>query len=264
MPLIIRLRKKVRLFWNKIAAPHSDCIRGVVERSSKQTYADSDKYEEVPSFGKLLIDTAWLPDSDGNLHKPSELALDDLPESFVCDEKLVDQLRMKKNVVAKLAEEAGISRENLERARQFGEASPEVKQQIDALLHGENRKQPQQQESIPFVKALSETFSKPGKGGANSNGTGNQGFSPNPSRRREKTSEEIAAAIKTKARQRNAFPMRYIRSGMARMTRFEWTLLNGYGGRCQIAKRHSYKKMGNHTLKGYTSCLIRLLNGWTE
>jgi hypothetical protein len=52
------------------------------------------------------MDTPWLPDKQGNFHKPTELKLDDLPESFVHDEKLAKQLGMKKDVVAKLAEEA--------------------------------------------------------------------------------------------------------------------------------------------------------------
>lgn len=61
------------------------------------------------SWIKLLRNTEWLPKRGGNFIKPSDLSLDDLPEIFVCDERLSDLLKMKKNAVAKLALEAGIS-----------------------------------------------------------------------------------------------------------------------------------------------------------
>ena len=59
----------------------------------------------------------WLPDSDGNMHKPEELGLDDLPESFKRDEKLANELGMKKDVVAKLAEEVGVPVEFIKQLR---------------------------------------------------------------------------------------------------------------------------------------------------
>ena len=126
--------QKSAFIWNKIASPNSDCIRGVVEKSSRQTYEGSRRENQVSEFGKLLINTAWLPGSDGNMYKPSELILEDLPEPFVRDEKLADRLRMKKDIVAQLAEEIGISEKTLEIARQFDEASPEVQKEIASLL----------------------------------------------------------------------------------------------------------------------------------
>ena len=110
--------KKSTFIWNEIAIHYSDCIRGIVERSTRQSYERSDKNQQISEFGELLTANEWLPDSNGKIHKPSELTLDDLPESFVRDEKLADQLGMKKNVVAKLAEEVGISTEDIELLRQ--------------------------------------------------------------------------------------------------------------------------------------------------
>ncbi len=109
---------KSKFIWNKIAIPNSDCIRGIVERSTRKTYEGSRKEDRLSEFGKLLTDTLWLPDLNGNMHKPCDLTLDDLPESFVRNEKLADQLGMKKNVVAKLAKEVGISAEDIELLRQ--------------------------------------------------------------------------------------------------------------------------------------------------
>ena len=68
------------------------------------------------------------------MYKPSELTLDDLPESFVRDEELADCLGMKKDIVAQLAEESGISEESLEFARQIDKAPLDVQEKIASLL----------------------------------------------------------------------------------------------------------------------------------
>ena len=106
--------EKSTFIWNEIAIRNSDCICGIVETSTRQSYEGSKKEKQLSEFGKLLIDTAWLPDSNENMHKPNDIALDDLPESFIRNERLADQLGMKKDFVAKLAEEVGISTEDIE------------------------------------------------------------------------------------------------------------------------------------------------------
>ena len=95
--------EKSSFIWNRIAIAHSDCIRGVVESSSRQTFENSKKNEQISQkFGQLLMQNDWLPDKQGKLHKPSELKFDDLPDSFIRDEKLVDQLEMKKMLLLNL------------------------------------------------------------------------------------------------------------------------------------------------------------------
>ena len=99
--------EKSVFIWSCIAIPNAECIRGTIERSSMQTYENSSKEDRVSeSFGRLLKESKWLPGTDGQLHYPSDLSLSDLPEQFECDEKLAEMLGMKKDVVAKLAEEA--------------------------------------------------------------------------------------------------------------------------------------------------------------
>ncbi len=118
--------------WNNIAVPNFACIRGGVETSTRQTYENSTLEDRISEFGRLLVDTAWLPRSDGSMHKPSDLTLDDLPESFVHDEKLAHQLGMKMDVVAKLAEEAGVTAENIEFLANHPEEFKQWKDSISA------------------------------------------------------------------------------------------------------------------------------------
>ena len=106
--------QKSAFIWNAIALPNADCIRGFVEKSTRKTYEKSEKKQETSPFGTLLIDASWLPDSAGNMHKPCELTLDDLPESFEPDELSANQLGMKKNEVAELAQKSGVPVEIIE------------------------------------------------------------------------------------------------------------------------------------------------------
>ena len=71
-----------------------------------------------------MINTAWLPNSNGDMCRPNELTLDDLPESFVRDEKLANQLGMKKNIIAQLANELGIDQETIQFAKQIKDRKP--------------------------------------------------------------------------------------------------------------------------------------------
>ena len=87
--------EKSAFIWNHIAIPNVDCIKGTVEESTTQTYSNSSSEELVSDhFGHLLVETAWLPDTDGNMQKPGDMILEDLPDSFKKDEQLAKKLNM--------------------------------------------------------------------------------------------------------------------------------------------------------------------------
>ena len=87
--------EKSAFIWNKFAIPNADCIKGVVEKATRQDYSNRWSVEHVSNaFGSLLIGKAWLPNPNGNFRKPSELTLNQLPDSFTRDERLANQLGM--------------------------------------------------------------------------------------------------------------------------------------------------------------------------
>ena len=131
--------KRSAYIWNEIASPNSDCIRGEIESSTRKNYANSKKEESTSKFGKLLINSPWLPDTNGMMRKPGEITLDDLPQEFKRDENLVVKLGlgMKKDEITRLLEKADISETALARAKQIDNASLEVQQKIDSLLRQE-------------------------------------------------------------------------------------------------------------------------------
>ena len=111
--------EKSAFIWNHIARPNVDYIRGIVEKSTRQNYTDISS-EDVLSgwFGNLLVTSAWLPDIDGNMHKPSEITLPELPESFQRDEQLASQLRMKTEAEVEFAEGISLPREMIDDIKQ--------------------------------------------------------------------------------------------------------------------------------------------------
>ena len=130
--------EKSLFVWNNLAIPHSSCISGVIESSSRKTYEYSSKNQETSEFGHLLMNSAWLPDSDENFHMPGKLSLDDLPESFRPDEELSKRLGMKKDVVAKLAIEAGISQTTISLAQKLERQPPDIINKIESMLQEES------------------------------------------------------------------------------------------------------------------------------
>lgn len=80
----ITLRKS-EYVWNNIALKHWSCIKGIIEKSSKKTYENSKKDPQNSAFGRLLVNSEWLPSPKGGFSKPNTISLTDLPGGFEKD-----------------------------------------------------------------------------------------------------------------------------------------------------------------------------------
>lgn len=111
--------ERSRVIWNSIVIKYKHCIKGTLIKASTKNFVQrpNSYYEvfqdHVSDFGQMLISNNWLPAPDGNLAKPSEISLDDLPESFYRDETVADLLDMKKDELGKLAEKVGVLTEDI-------------------------------------------------------------------------------------------------------------------------------------------------------
>jgi len=103
--------KRSEIVWNKLAVKFGHCIQGTVVTSSRRDFSpDAKTHREktiVSEFGRLLQGEAWLPSPNGIFVGPSELSQDDLPDSFIRDEKLTRRLGMKLNDIARIEHETG-------------------------------------------------------------------------------------------------------------------------------------------------------------
>ena len=129
--------RRSAFIWNTIAIPNSDCIRGIVESSTRRGFVPSTRNERRSgSFGGLLMDKEWLPDSSGKMHKPCDLRLSDLHDAFRRHHGVAMQLAMKTDAVADPAMRRTLlpQEQQLEIARRIQKASPEDQQRIYKIL----------------------------------------------------------------------------------------------------------------------------------
>jgi len=239
--------EKSKFIWNEIAQPNVDCIRGIVETSTRQTFENGNKKEQISEkFGRLLIDIPWLPDKKGEFHKPAELKLEDLPESFVRDEKLANQLGMKKDVVAKLAEEAGISQDTINIAKEL-ENHPELLEEFRKKLRpGASDKESSETDTdkICYKDELYKSFNRPGETELQEQHI-DTGKVKDTGRRREKSYEEHKKRLHTepKPEERRRKTIRTILEGPNEQVR-EY-LSQFYDGKCQICGNTFPERNGN-------------------
>lgn len=119
--------------WQNIARPLQRQVRGTVEKSTRQTYDESETELTLSKLGRELLATAWLPDGKGGFHKPEECSLVDLPEDFERDEGLASQLRMRGSELTNLARKAGLDVGDLDLIREL-KGMPEEFQHLKQLI----------------------------------------------------------------------------------------------------------------------------------
>ena len=231
--------RKSAFIWNHIALPNADCIRGRVQKSTTQNYGNS-SFEDVlsRSFGDLLVDNAWLPDIDGNMHKPSEITLAELPEEFVRDERLANQLGMKKDELAELSDKIGVLEEDI---KDFVENKKEYMEWKAEKVKQEQSSSPEPEESEPktiphqinYHVEIEKSFNKSGKTEVQPHII-DDGRVNNPERRREKIAEEHRDRLNREpsADDRRRETYRMLLEGPDPQVR-EY-LSQMYGGECQI------------------------------
>ncbi len=69
--------EKAKIIWS-ILKSHYKRIHGTVEESTRQDYSGSTREEKYSEMGRLLHDSKWLPDINGDFHNPAGLSLSNL------------------------------------------------------------------------------------------------------------------------------------------------------------------------------------------
>ncbi len=105
---------KAKMLWNFLLE-YRHLIKGIVEKSTQQTFSNPEREETFSQMGQLCSQEAWLPDQNGDFSFPEERFLTELPDEF---EKTTDEARelaiklgMRKAEELQLAEKLGIPHE---------------------------------------------------------------------------------------------------------------------------------------------------------
>ena len=81
--------EKARVIWNVLKRDGNwKKIRGFVEWSSRKGFINSKVTEKMSEIGRLLINTVWIPDKEGNFRKPSEITLYEVNPIIETDDEL--------------------------------------------------------------------------------------------------------------------------------------------------------------------------------
>jgi hypothetical protein len=86
-----------------------------------------------PHFGEILKDTAWLPDRDGNFHKPEEITLLELPEEFQSDEYIHGNF-LKKITMPESEPEDSLNPREQQALEELAKGDPDRKKRIESFL----------------------------------------------------------------------------------------------------------------------------------
>ena len=118
-----RLAEYALILWNFLLAHLKEGHHySFYEGQYKWFYYHERSAQFNARWKKQVLSHKWLPkEKDFYLHEPHDLSPEELPDSFIRDEKLAVLLGMKKDVVAKLAEEVGIDLEDIELLRRHPE-----------------------------------------------------------------------------------------------------------------------------------------------
>jgi len=119
--------------WQNTARPLQRQIRGTVEKSTRQSYDNSETELTLSKLGRDLLSEAWVPNVIGDFHKPEELSLGDLSGNFEADEGLASQLRMKGSELTDLARKVGLDVGDIDLIREL-KGMPEEFQQLKHLI----------------------------------------------------------------------------------------------------------------------------------
>lgn len=109
--------RRARLIW-EFLLKHLEAYSPGPEKSFFEGEYQWSRYSRYTRrFDALFLNRLhtkeWLPGPDGQLHKPSELLPQELPQGFARNQALCEALQMKAEVLVNLAKEAGLKVEDL-------------------------------------------------------------------------------------------------------------------------------------------------------
>ncbi|MBW1739126.1 MAG: hypothetical protein JRJ69_16725 [Deltaproteobacteria bacterium] len=180
---------------------------------------------------KQIVSHAWLPKAgDIRLYKPHEVSLEELPKSFVRDEKLRDILGMEQDEIKKIEVKTGgkfIPKEEYEEYKKW------KKERAKAEEAKDSQNSEREIDKICYKDELQKSFNRPGETELQEQAI-DTGKVKAPDRRREKSYEEHKKRLdhEPKPNERRKETMRTILEGPDEQVR-EY-LSQFYDGKCQI------------------------------
>ena len=240
--------------WNVLLPELRHLLTGTVEKCSRANFSDSEREEVISPIGHAARSAAWLPDSGGSFHRPSELSLNDLPSGYSRDEHLAKALGMVRPILEEASRQLGVDPEvirllqanpalgarMLEQERTARELRARSAFEVakgEAVPDGGDGGGASTGETSEYVQALRDAFQRPGCGRDRSAEVGPVGEDDavsNPGLRRERVRDEIDEGKSTEPPRDERFDRVPRRIWEAKDSAVRHFLIEQYEGRCQI------------------------------
>ena len=232
-----------KLIWRLLLADFS-CIRGVVESSSRQSFENSKRKEDISDNGHLLMNSAWLPTGGGSYVKPCDISLDELPSDFekasLAARGLGEKLGMKKSeeqeAIAVLAR-GDVRKGKL--AEYIMNASDDVMEKFEKLIH--------KQRELPEFKSFKEGVQSLHRVAVGDPVDGGGGPAPvsNPKRYRRTVEDAVRHAVTSHRTNPRIVTFSVARDSSSNKLAREF-LEQEYQGRCQVTSHTFQKRTGGN------------------
>ena len=249
-----------RLIWRTMNALDSKYLCATYRKSRKggARYADS-------QLVHLLRNAAWVPQRDNRFERPCDASREQLPKGFSFDEgqewltkvHFGESLRMMDEEYKKHREiysSLGIPAEIPEYLNRL--TQEERKTEIEDLKKYFNRKEEARkqlkqinQKIIPYHEALNMSFSATGKQTSNDNEQ-QAGVARNPDKRRDKTMEDILAAIENEGKSEDRILFTLKKKWKGKNDQVRISLMEWYNGFCQICGKTFTQRNGEPYFEG--------------
>lgn len=255
--------EKAAYIWNTLLIPHHYLVRGTVQESARQSFADRTERETPSRMGQLVSEMAWIPSPSGGFAAPPSLCMDDLPAEFQPDETLALALGVRPTPrMEEIASELGMSKEVLDFARRNPQQVDDLRRREEQRLAREKMAQAAgAQESGILAAALQNFVSRPGATQI-VDGHVEPGPVPRPEWRRQQLDAEIARDIANEPSpgQRSRRVLRTVWEGKDPQVRA--FLEEQYGGKCQICDDTFARRDGRPYFEGLY-IVPNSKQGWT-
>lgn len=250
--------EKAQIIWN-ILKPYHKSVYGSVESSARQDYSDRglSSYREgkkASEMGKLVRERKWLPDKQGNFHKPSKILLTELPDNFDKEsaeaKTLAEKLGFKEDIEQELRGKLSTEKQKIwDMLNSLDDEDVQaVKQLLDSRKKDED-KELTDYEDLNYAEELKQIFNRPQLK------TPEEDHIPpdailDPNRRRELTQAEIQESIGNELPISQRFKRVPAKKWEQKDNSVKRFLREQYGGKCQICDYVFYKKNGEPYFEG--------------
>jgi hypothetical protein len=118
--------------WNSLLVPSRHLIAGVVERSHRMGFEDSEREHMLSPIGEVARAAEWLPAADGTFRRPAEMAAADLPLSYQRDDTLAEALAMTRPVLDEASRQLGLPPDFLRRLSRHPDLVASIQRELEA------------------------------------------------------------------------------------------------------------------------------------